>query len=311
MTPDQYLYNLEESPKYCPQCGRRSILEDSLRGELLCSNCGYIIRESEIDTSPEWRGYTPEDREVKARVGMPPSLAIHDKGLATKLGYGKEDASGRRFTPQERARAMRMQMWDRRSQMQAPFYRSLEQAFFLLHGSADKLGVGKNVVEEAAYIYRKALKKRLVRGRTISALITASLYAACRETDTPRTLNDVAKASGIERKIVAKSYRLLHRELDLKMPVTDSRKCVPRIASKVGVPEKTARKAMGILDEAKISGVSAGKDPMGKAGASLYIACLLDNIGVTQKEIADAAGVTEVTIRNLYKALKSTINSSF
>ncbi|MCP8323216.1 MAG: transcription initiation factor IIB [Candidatus Methylarchaceae archaeon HK02M2] len=305
MIPKQSFSNLDERLRYCPLCGRRSILEDNIRGELLCSNCGYIIKESEIDPSPEWRAFTKEDRDAKARVGMPSSLAIHDKGLATKLGYGKVDASGRRFTPQERARVKRMQMWDRRSQMQVPMYSNLEKAFFILNGSADKLGVGHNVVEEAAYIYRKALKKNLIKGRSISALIAASLYAACRETHTPRTLKDVAKASGVVKKDVARSYRLLHRELNFKMPVTDSRKCVTRIASKAGIPEKTARKAMGILEDAKTTGMSAGKGPMGQAGAALYVSCLLDDVNVTQKEIADAAGVTEVTIRNRYKTLKN------
>ena len=293
--------------KRCPKCGRDSLIKDRPRGELLCSNCGYIIRENEIDTRPEWRAYTKEERNEKARVGMPLSLALHDKGLATKLGPGKKDASGRPFKPSEKARVQRMKMWDRRSQMQEHFHRNLLQAFSDLDKIVDKLKVSSNVVERAAYIYRKALKKNLVRGRSILSIITASLYAACRETDTPRTLMDVAKASGIKRKNVARSYRLLHRELNLKMPVLDPVKCISKIASKTGIPEKTSREALKILNRAKGAGLSAGKDPMGLAGSALYIACVIDERAITQKDIAKASGVTEVTIRNRYKSLRKII----
>ncbi|MCP8311353.1 MAG: transcription initiation factor IIB [Candidatus Methylarchaceae archaeon HK02M1] len=299
---------LVKHPKKCPRCGKGPVLEDLTRGEFFCNNCGYVIKESVVDTRPEWRAFTKEEREEKARVGMPSSLAIHDRGLATKLGAGRRDVSGRLLNPSERRRINRMRMWDRRSQMQVPLHRNLLQALTELNRIADKLKVSSSIVERAAYIYRKALKKDLVKGRSISSIITASIYAACRESSTPRTLKDVAKASGIKRKDLARSYRLILRELDLKMPVLDPAKCVSRIASKVGISERTSRKALRILDKAKRAGVSAGKDPMGLAGSALYIACLLDGKDVTQEEIGRAAGVTEVTIRNRYKSLRKIVN---
>lgn len=281
-----------------------------MRGELLCSNCGYIIKESEISTRPEWRAFTKEEREEKARVGMPSSLAIHDRGLATKLGADTRDrdASGRSLTPGERRRIKRMRMWDRRSQMQVPLHRNLLQALTELDRIADKLNVGNDLVERAAYIYRKALKKNLVRGRSISSMITASLYAACRESSTPRTLKDVAKASGVERKDVARSYRLILRELDLKMPVVDSVRYISKIASKAGISEKTARRTIRILQKAKDAHISTGKNPQGLTASALYIACTLEGEPVTQKAIASAAGVTEVTIRNRCKSLQRLVS---
>src|ERR687886_703611 len=161
------------------------------------------------------------------------------------------------------------------------------------------------VIEKAAYVYRKALEKGLVRGRSISALVAAALYAACRDTETPRTLKDIANASNIKKKDVARCYRLLIRELDLKMPVVDPVKCVARIASKAGLSEKTKRKALEILKKAEEGKISAGKDPMGLAAAALYVACVMNGENKTQKDVAEAAGVTEVTIRNRYKGLKT------
>ena len=176
-----------------------------------------------------------------------------------------------------------------------------------LDGLADKLNVSDAVIEKAAYIYRKALDRGLVRGRSISALIAASLYAACRDTETPRTLKDVSAVSNVKKKDIARCYRLLLREMDLRMPVVDPAKCVSRIASKAGLTERTKRRALEILKKAEETRTSAGKDPMGLAAAALYVACVMENENKTQKDVAEAAGVTEVTIRNRYKGLKAAL----
>ena len=197
-----------------------------------------------------------------------------------------------------------MRTWDGRSQVHEPVDRNLRQAFSELDRLADKLNLSDAVIEKAAYIYRKALEKGLVRGRSISALIAASLYAACRDTETPRTLKDVAAACNIKKKDIARCYRLLLREMDLRMPVVDPTKCVSR---KAGLSEKTKRSALIILHKAETTRTSAGKDPMGLAAAALYVACVMEGESKTQKDVAEAAGVTEVTIRNRYKGLKSAL----
>jgi transcription initiation factor TFIIB len=151
------------------------------------------------------------------------------------------------------------------------------------------------------------LEKKLVRGRSISAMISASLYAACRDTETPRTLKDIADAANVKRKDISRCYRLLHNELDLKMPVVDSIQCIARISSKLNIPEKTKRYAIKVLKDAQERKESAGKDPMGLAATALYLSCVYNGVSITQRDLAEAAGVTEVTIRNRYKGLKEGI----
>jgi transcription initiation factor TFIIB len=163
------------------------------------------------------------------------------------------------------------------------------------------------VVEKAAYIYRKALERGLVRGRSISAIIAASLYAACRDRETPRTLKDLAVVSNVKKKDIARCYRLLLKEMDIKMPVVDPAKCVSRIASRASLSERTKRRALEILKKAEEERISAGKDPMGLAAAALYVSCTLEGEDKTQRDVAEAAGVTEVTIRNRYKGLSSAL----
>jgi len=228
--------------------------------------------------------------------------------LAHLINPVNKDASGRPLSAAMKSTIERLRTWDSRSQVHEPVDRNFRQAFSELNRLKDKLAISDAVIEKAAYIYRKALDKGLVRGRSISALMAAALYAACRDTATPRNLKDVEIAANIKRKDIARCYRLLVKELDLKMPVTDSVQCVARIASKIGIAEKTKRFAIKVLKSAQEKEVSAGKDPMGLAAAALYLSCVKNGEDKTQRDIAESANVTEVTIRNRYKGLKELLN---
>jgi len=192
---------------------------DSSGGELFCSNCGFVLKEKMEEAGPEWRSFSNEEKDEKSRVGLPTSVAISDMGLATVIGGENRDASGRTLFGSMRSTVERLRTWDRRSQAHESADRNLRQAFSELHRYADKLTVNEAVVEKAAYIYRKAFERGLVRGRSITAITVASLYAACRDMEIPRTLKDMAAVSNIKKKDIARSYRLLFRELDMHMPV--------------------------------------------------------------------------------------------
>lgn len=292
----------------CPRCAKGPMVLDSSGGEMFCSNCGYVVKDKLAEVGPEWRAFSAEEKNDRAHTGLPSSLAMHDMGLATVIGVEDRDASGKSLPASMKATIERLRTWDGRSQVYESIDRNRRQAFNELDRLVDKLSVNDAVVEKSAYIYRKALERGLIRGRSISAMIAASLYAACRDTETPRTLKDVSAISNIKKKDLARCYRLLFRELDLRMPVVDPTKCVSRIASRAGLQEKTKRRAIEILRRAGETRTSAGKDPMGLAAAALYVACVMENDNKTQKDVAEAASVTEVTIRNRYKGLKTMLN---
>jgi len=281
------------------------MLTDNATGERFCGKCGYVISEKLNDSGPEWRSFPKEGGTDPTRTGAPTSLTMHDMGLATIISPANKDSSGKPLSTSMRSTIERLRTWDSRSQVHEPVDRNFRQAFSELGRLKDKLTISNSVLEKSAYIYRKALQKGLVRGRSISALIAASLYAACRDTETPRTLNDVAQAANLKRKDIARCYRLLHRQLDLKMPVVNSVQCISRVASKIGISEKTRRSASIVLKEAHENHSSAGKDPMGLAAAALYLSCVKNGEDITQRDIAEAANVTEVTIRNRYKSLRT------
>jgi transcription initiation factor TFIIB len=292
----------------CPRCGKGNLVTDTNTGENFCGKCGFVITDKIDESGPEWRSFSKDEHDARSRAGVPTSLAMHDMGLATIIGPTNKDATGKPLSSSMKSTIERLRTWDSRSQVHEPVDRNFRQAFSELDRLKDKLAVGDAVIEKAAYIYRKALEKGLVRGRSISALIASALYAACRDTETPRTLKDVGNASNIKRKDIARCYRLLLRELSLKMPVVNPINCISRIASKAGLSEKTKREATKILQTAEELKISAGKDPMGLAAAALYVACVTNGESKTQRDVAEAAGVTEVTIRNRYKGLKIALN---
>ena len=283
------------------------MLTDNATGERFCGRCGFVISERVEDSGPEWRSFSKEEHEDRSRTGTPTSLAMHDMGLATIIDHANKDVSGKPLSAYMKSTINRLRTWDSRSQVHEPVDRNFRQAFSELGRLKDKLALSDAIIEKTAYIYRKALDRGLVRGRSILGLLAASLYAACRDTETPRTITDVANGINITRKDVSRSYRLLLRELDLNMPVVDPINYMSRIASEAGLSEKVKRRALTILKDASKMEITAGKDPMGLAASALYLSCVMSGENTTQRVIAQAAGVTEVTIRNRCKGLKESL----
>ena len=292
----------------CPECSSDNLVHDYDTGETICGDCGLVLYEQMLDKAPEWRAFTPQEKASRSRVGMPTSYSVHDKGLSTTISQVDRDAFGRKLPLSTRLQMWRLRKWQIRSRVHSSIDRNLAQAMSELDRLSGKINIAPPIKEKAALIYRKALEKGLVRGRSISAIAAASLYAACRKSGLPRSLREITEASLVDKKDVARCYRLLLQELDFHMPVSDPLSYISKIAGNNGVSGKTQGTAIAILKEARRRRVSAGKDPMGMAAASLYIACLQNNEKITQKDIAEAAGVTEVTVRNRYKALKRQLN---
>jgi transcription initiation factor TFIIB len=287
----------------CPECASKNLIHDYDTGETICGDCGLVLYEQTFDKGPEWRAFTQEEKASRSRVGLPTLYSVHDKGLSTAISQVDRDAFGRKLPIATRLQMWRLRKWQIRSRVHSSVDRNLAQAMGELERLSSNVGISPPIKEKAAVIYRKALDKGLVRGRSINAIAAAALYAACRGSGIPRTLREIAVASLVDKKDVARCYRLLLQELDVHMPVADPLTYVSKIAEKNGISGQTTGAAIAILREARLKRFASGKDPMGLAAAALYIACLQKNERKTQKDIAEAAGVTEVTVRNRYKAL--------
>jgi transcription initiation factor TFIIB len=281
------------------------VITDHESGEVVCSNCGLVISDNIQERADDRASFaTDATCDRRRHTGVPNSLARRDLGFSTIIGRPNRDASGHILGAAMRYRMVRLRRWDYRIKTSTFNAGDLGNALNQLDTSKDKLGLPDTIVEKTAYIYRKAQQRGLVRGRTISAVMDAAMYIACRELGIPKTLKEIAGANNIKRKTLARSYRLLISELDIKIPIVDPTKCITKVANKANLNEKTKRKAIDIMYHLNRKEVPAGKDPMGIAATVLYIACLDTGEKRTQTDIAQAAGVTEMTLRNRYKDIK-------
>jgi len=287
----------------CPECGSRRLEYDYERGELVCMNCGLVVDEDLIDMGPEWRAFDHEQRMKRSRVGAPMTYTIHDKGLSTMIDWRNRDSYGKSISPATRAQLYRLRKWQRRIRVSNATERNLAFALSELDRMASALGLPRNVRETAAVIYRKAVEKNLIRGRSIEGVAAASLYAACRQCNVPRTLDEIAEVSRVSRKEIGRTYRFIARELKLKLLPTSPIDYVPRFCSALGLSSKVQQKAIEILKQAQEKELTSGRGPTGVAAAAIYISSVLCGERRTQREVAEVAGITEVTIRNRYKEL--------
>lgn len=289
-----------DTRRQCPWCGKRSnFVTDKIGGQVLCGTCGLVVEDRTLEVAERTRiGWARDDLSTS-------SVAKPDMGLSTVMGQVTVDASGKSVAGNLRPSLERLRMWDFRSQVHSGTDRNLKHALAELEKLSEKVVVPEAVVERAAYIYRKSLPLLSARGRSIALLVAASLYAACRSTQTPRTLKDIGDAANLDRLDIARAYRLLVTENDITPPVSDPSRCLSRIAYGAGLSAKVERRGLEILKKAEQGGAVTGNSPMGLAAASLYIASVLEGERGTKTNLAEVAGVTSVTIRNRCKVLIS------
>jgi transcription initiation factor TFIIB len=302
LTNSKEKQKIEETVK-CPECGSTHLSRDFSRAELVCEDCGLVIDEDLIDHGPEWRAFDSDQREKRARTGAPMTYTIHDKGLSTIIDWKNRDSYGKSIPTRNRAQLYRLRKWQRRVRISGATERSLAIALSGLDRLASSMSLPRTVRETAAMIFRKAALKKLVRGRSIEGVTAASLYAACRQCNVPRTLDEISNTARISRKEIGRTYRYISRELELKLMPTSPQDYISRFCSVLKLSADVKAKTLEILHEATNRELTSGRGPTGIAAASLYIASVLCGERRTQREVAEVAGVTEVTIRNRYKEL--------
>ena len=294
----------DEGDFTCPECGGTEVIRDQEKGDEICATCGLVVNDHRIDRGPDWRAFTQQESDTRARTGAPMSFTMHDKGLSTMIDWRDHDSAGRRFSAKQRAQIHRLRKWQLRSRVHSSVDRNLAQAMTELDRLSSQIGLSKGIKELAAMIYRKLIVKRLVRSRSIDATVAASVYAACRLRESPRSLEEIAHYTRVDKKKIGKHYRMLVGKLKLRMPISDPANYVPRLVADLALPGKVQAATLEIIEMAKQKhNLVTGRDPRGLAAAAVYVASILTNHRVTQRQIANAAGVTEVTIRNRYKEL--------
>ena len=288
----------QDMVKKCPECGGINLFWNKEKGEIVCKDCGLVIEDKMIDFGQEWREFDGDQSESRRRTGAPMTYTQFDQGLGTEVG-GKGDLL--KLNGKERSKFFRLKKWQYR--ISTAIERNLKLALAELKRVGSYLKLPKSVEEEAARIYTLAVQRGPVRGRSMESVVAGALYAACRRHDVPRTLDELSEASGIEKKEIGRTYRFVTRELGITILPSNPADYIARFASALKLSAETQSKSIEILEMAQKVELTSGRGPTGIAAAALYVAALMHGEKRTQREVADVAGVTEVTIRNRYKEL--------
>ncbi len=287
----------------CEECGSRSIMEDYNRGDLICQDCGFVVRSKVINVGPEWRAFDYEQKEKRTRVGAPMTYTIHDQGLSTIIDWRNKDFSGNEISPKLRAQIYRLRRWQSRIRVSDATERNLTFALSELERMSSVLSLPKNIRETAAKLYRNAVRSHLIRGRSIEGVAAASLYAACRMCKIPRTLQEIAEIARVNKKEIGRSYRFIAGRLNLSSTPTKPLDYIGRFTADLGLSNEVLNKAAELVSIAEARGLTSGRGPTGVAAACIYIASIMYKERKTQRDIARVSQVTEVTVRNRFKEL--------
>lgn len=289
------------SDNTCPECGSDTVYPDEPHGELVCDDCGCILKNGRIDRGAEWLAFTQKEEETHSRVGSPVSETVHDKGLTTHIHWRNVDAKGQQLSSRKTEQMNRLRRWQTRIKTERKGERNLQFALTEIHRMASALELPDTTRKVAASFYREALDNDLIRGRSIEAMATSALYVACRKEEIPRSLDEFDEVARVDRTEIARAYRHFASERNLAMQPVDPVRFVPRFCSDLEVEAEVQQTARDILEQVKDEGLHAGKSPASLAAAAIYIAAKEHDLDRTQAEIADTANITKITLRKRYK----------
>ncbi len=287
--------------KNCPECGSKNLFVNRDKGEVICKECGLVVEDKMVEHGQEWRDFDSDGGASDGGSrgsGQPMTYTQYDQGLGTEVGHR---ADLFQLGSKDRNKFFRLRKWQ--SRISTAIERNLKLALAELKRVSSYLKLPKSVEEEAAMIYTQAVQRGLVRGRSMESVVSGALYAGCRRHEVPRTLDELSEASGIEKKEIGRTYRFVTRELGISILPSNPADYIARFASSLKLSPDAQTKAVEILEDAQHEELTSGRGPTGIAAAALYVAALMHGEKRTQREVADVAGVTEVTIRNRYKEL--------
>jgi len=289
----------------CAEC-QTILVRDAQHAETVCPKCGLIASESEIDYGPDWRSFDGEKSGI--RVGAPRTEMLHDYGLSTPFNRSSRDAHGRRISPKRHYEMARMRRLHTRSTFKSGADRNIAKAITYIQGIADRLSIPQTVTEQGVRIYRQATAADLIRGRSIDAMAAAALYSATRLAGYPRNPDEMAEASGVDRRTLLRCHRVLVTKLKLKPTNPHATDFLARLASDLGLPPAVEAKAREMLRDADAAGITSGRSPTGLAASAIYVASHDTGHPRTQKKVSEVSGVTEVTIRNRARELATVLH---
>jgi transcription initiation factor TFIIB len=291
----------------CPECSGDLVTDG---GETSCTDCGLIVDTYRIDHAATPKSFPDSDPESsRERTGAPLTPTLHDRGLSTDIGWGR-DGYGRQIDTSTRLRFNRLRRQHNRARWGSRANRNLGAGFGEVARITSALDLPETIEDEACELFRTAQSADLLRGRSIEAMAAASVYAVCRRSGVARALDEVTDVARERESLVGRSYRVLNVELDLAPGLILPRDKVQQLASACDATDEVRHRALELVGVAVDSGINNGRSPSGVAAACLYHAGREHGQRLVQGQLADAAGVSSSTIRARWNELRATLVES-
>ena len=277
----------------CPSCKGR-LVTDIERGERICSCCG-MVRGAHYD-APYLENSVFTTGTESESYKTPTSLIMYDIGLPTFIDKKNIDANGK--TIQGNSEIEKLRRLNKFAISNDSKTRNLKKAIKEILRITEILGMSPSIAERASYIYRKALNKKLIRGRSITGIVVATIYIACKDAGIHFPMEQIENlVENCSRKNIMHYYKLLLRCMKMNVSPPEPTRYLSRIAARAKLNGKTERRAFEILSQIEGEPTLSGKKPISLAASALYLAALQVGEHTTQLRVAIASELTTITIR--------------
>jgi transcription initiation factor TFIIB len=284
---------------FCPECNQGNLIHDQKTGAIICSHCGLVI-EQIIDSGPEWRAFNAEEKKKKARIDRPTSITAYDKGLGSQIGNKMNYRNNSNIN-----RLRKLNLW---TKGQEKFSRNLKKAMILIDKVCSQFKLPKIINKGTALLYRKIIKKKMTKGRSIEYIVLATVYIICRKFEIPIKISELTSFFYVKEKAFWHYFRLIVEEFELHISPISISTLIKRYLNELGLSYDVEREAMDLLKICKGGQRFIGKSPSGIAGAIIYYSSIITGDNRSQAKISEVADVSETTIRNLSRLIRKYIN---
>jgi len=281
------------SGRKCPRCGKNSIILDELSDEIFCSGCGYVVSKKDQESE---LGIISQNKFDNKNGITETSQNAPDIGSSTTINPSNKDSSGKPLSSNVKNSIKKLRGLDNRSKTNSSAEKNFKKAEKEMSKLKDKLALSNSVIEKAKQMYQKIIDRKRTRGYSIEGHVGACIYASCKITNMPRSMESIANSMGIKKIEIRRSYKMIWKELELEIPLVDPVKYVAKIASVAGFSEKTRREAIRIIEQVKKTGIIVGKEPRGIVAGALHVAGFKTGEPKSEKIIAEASGITVGTL---------------
>ena len=279
-----------ENDNSCP-CGSNNLIQDHVRAEIICSDCGLVLFEHVMNNSVRGQQlfFTNKEKYEKEHTGGQLTPLLPYMGLMTKI----DDSV--KLSGKNKQKFKRLKKWNNRRNWHQT---NITIAMNEIRRITSQLQLPKHITDSSAILYRKVLKKNFVRGRSIKSMVAASIYVTCKQMGIPISLDKIANLSAKSKKLIKKSYFTILKEFNIKLKKYSPNVYATLICNRLKLSIEVENKAKKIIDFCKNSQLLVGKNPKGIAAAAVFRSASNLKDKKSQSMISKAIKITEVTLRN-------------